>query len=164
MSDIVKTIYALYAISDDDCAKIHAISLNQESLQEILVSQVSTQFKEMVKFEIKPISVYLLVKLLKPDETTKKMLNPFGTSHNLTLMLANSIKVDKFKNKIFAFNKITTKDCIQCLVLVAHDDDSFSDKYKEHLEYVKSQKMFKENMSELPIDLDVYYDEGILNA
>lgn len=37
-----KTIYALYAIPEDDCATIHAISFSKDSLQYILEELVPT--------------------------------------------------------------------------------------------------------------------------
>ena len=42
MDNLIKSndIYALYAIPDDDSATVHAISLNKESLQDILETQV----------------------------------------------------------------------------------------------------------------------------
>lgn len=167
MSDLIKIIYALYAIPQDDYATVHAISLNQESLQEILDTKVSNKYKEMVKFEIKPIDFYLLFKfkeIIGKQETTHALLRPFGNEKNLSLMKQSAIKLDAFNNKIFAFNKITTNDITQCLVVVAHDSDSSSDEYKEHLKYIKSKKIFENEISDNPIAVNTYYDEGILNA
>jgi hypothetical protein len=167
MSELIKTIYALYAIPEDDYATVHAISLNQESLQEILDTKVSNKYKEMVKFEIKPIDFYLLIKfkeIIGNQNLAQLVFRPFGNEKNLSLMKQSAINLDSFKNKIFAFNKITTNDITQCLVVVAHDSDGSSDEYKEHLKYIKSQKIFENEISENPIAVNIYYDEGILNA
>lgn len=163
MSQLVKTIYGLYAVPEGDYETIHSISLNQEKLQEIINTKIPDEIKEIVKFQIKPIKIYLLIKLLNNPETNK-FFKIFGTSKNLILMLANSIKVDTFKNKIFAFNRIITNDCTQCLVAIVNDTDSSSEEYQEHLKYVKSQKLFENNISDNPIDFDVYYDESIMNV
>lgn len=167
MSEFIKTIYALYAIPDDDYATVHAISLNQENLQEILDWEVPSEFKEVVKFEIKPIDIYLLIKFketIDNQNLVSALFSPFGNEKNLSLMKQRSIRLDAFKNKIFAFNKITTNDITQCIVAVAHDSDGSSDEYKKHLEYIKTQKIFNNSISNNSIEFDIFYDEGILNA
>jgi len=167
MTDFVTTIYALYAIPEDDYATVHAISLNQESLQEILYDLVPNEFKEMVKFEIKPIDFYLLInfkEIVESKNLASAFLTPFGNEKKLSLMKQSGIRLEAYKNKIFAFNKITTNDIKECIVAVAHNADSCSDEYKEHLKYIKSQKIFKNEISNNPIHLNVFYDEGIINA
>jgi hypothetical protein len=160
-------IYALYAIPDDDFATVQAVSTNKEILQEIFDSQVPEEDTEIVNFEIAPIDIYLLAKIKEikgNQEKANAFFKMFGTEKNLSLMKVQTINLETFKNKIFAFNKITTNDVKQCLVAVAHDADSDSNEYKEHLEFVKTQKLFKNDISFKAIDFDVYYDEGIINA
>lgn len=155
MSQLVNTIYGLYTVPDGDYATVHSISVNKEKLEEIAENQIPNEIKKIVKFEIKPIRVYSFVTLLN---------NPFGLPKSYNLMLANSIDLDTFKNKIFAFNKITSFDCEQCLVAIAYNADSSSDEYQEHLKFVKNLKLFDNNISENPINFDVFYDEGIMNV
>lgn len=167
MSQLVRTIYALYAIPEDDYASVHAISLNKENLEEIIETKIPNEIKEIIKFEIQPIDFYLLVKLkenIGNQNTVSSILKPFGNEKNLCLMKQHSIRPDAYKNKIFAFNKITTNGITQCLVAVAHDSDAYSDEYREHLEYIKSQKIFQNEISDNPININVYYNEGILNT
>lgn len=155
MSLPVNTIYGLYAITNCDYEKVHSISLNKEKLEEIMNTQITNEIKKKVKFEIKPIRIYLLVALLD---------NPFGLPISYNLVLANSINVETFKNKIFAFNKCTTYNCTQCLVAIAHNEDSTSDEYQEYLKFIKNKKIFYNNISENSINFDIYYDEGISNV
>lgn len=163
MSEIVNTIYGLYANSGNDYTTVHSISLSEEKLKEIIDTEIPNEIKEIVKFEIKPIKVYLLTKLIE-KKNEKIKFSDFDPSKNLILTLVNSIKINNFKNKIFAFNKITTENCIQCLVAIAHDFDASSYEYQEHLKFVKRQKLFDNNISFSPIKFDIYYDEGILNV
>jgi hypothetical protein len=153
-----------------DYETVHAISFNKENLENILDTRVPKEYKEMAKYVIKPINVVSLIKLLKNEYTSevtgkKFRLNAFGTNNDLLLMHTFKAKVNEFKNKMFAFNeKLKNGEYLQSIIIIAHDADYDSIIYKEHLEYVKKQKIFKNNISDNPIEFDVYYDEGIINA
>lgn len=157
-------VYAIYGIPEDDCETIHAISLNKESLQDILETQVPEEFKQMIKFEIKPIEVFMLTKFIDPDEKAQKIFNCFGTNKNLSLMPINGFTPGTFNNKMFGFNKELKKGYyIQSILLITHNSAHDSDIYKEHLKNIREESIFKNNISDKPINFDIYYDEGIMN-
>lgn len=166
MGDLVKSdnIYALYAIPPDDFSTVHAISLNREILQDILENQVLEEYKQMVQFEIKPIQVFLCGKLINPDKNTTQIFGGFGTNKDLILMPTTMLNPNTFTNKMFGFNtQIKNGDYIQSILLIAHDSAYDSDVYQEHINYIKEQTIFKNNLSREPIQFDTYYDESIMN-
>jgi hypothetical protein len=157
-------IFALYAEPEGDCGTIHAISLNKDTLNDILNNQVPEEYKQMVKFVIKPIQVYLLIKFIE-IEKANKIFKCFGTNKDLTLMPSSQVNINTFKNKMFGFNKkINNGDYIQSILIISNDNNYESEEYKKHLEYVKEQDMFKNEISENQIMFDTYYDESIMNA
>lgn len=166
MNQLTKSeqLYALYAIPEDDCSSIHGISLNKEKLQEILETQVSEEYKHIVTFEITAIPTFILTKLINPTATITKVLNLFGTNNDLSLMKTEMFNLQTYKNKIFGFNKkLLNGNYIESLIIIAHDSEYGSDAYTQHLNYINEQYMFKNKISTNPIDLDIYYDEDILN-
>jgi hypothetical protein len=159
------SLFALYAIPDSDCETVHAISFNRQSLQDILENKVPEEYKEIVTFKIKPIQVFLLTRLIKPNDEMQNIFNCFGTNKDLSIMPTTMINLKTFTNKIFGFNKLVTNDnYLQSLLLIPHDSKYDSDEYKEHLKYIREQHIFKNNISENPLNLDVFYDESILNV
>ena len=167
MENLIKSndVYALYAIPEDDYATVQAISLNKESLQNILETQVPEEYKQMVKFEIKPIQVFALTKFIDPSDKVQKTFGCFGTNKDLSLMPITMVKFITFTNKMFAFNKeLKNGDYTQSILLIAHDSAHDSDEYKEHLKYIREESIFKNEVSDKPINFDIYYDEGIMNV
>jgi hypothetical protein len=167
MDKLIKSsdVYALYAIPEDDYSTILAISLNKESLQDILENQVTEEDKKILKFEIKSFPIFLITKLINPNEKVQKMFGCFGTNKDLSMMPITSVKFITFTNKMFGFNKkLSNGDYIESVLLIAHDSAHDSDEYKEHLKYIREDAIFKNNVSENPINFDIYYDEGMMNA
>ena len=107
----------------------------------------------------------MLTKFKNPDEKIAKMFGCFGTNKDLSLMPTTMVKFSTFINKMFAFNKsMNNGDYMQSILLIAHDSAHDSDMYQEHLKYIKEQPIFKDNISDLVINFDVYYDESIMNV
>lgn len=132
-------IYSLISI-DKSCRQsqyINAISYSREII-EGMIKNIHPDDLELADFIIKENTpVYFLMPL------------------NGKILLATSLdKVDFNKDRLYAFNKITTSAVDNVLLDISGFD----------IEILRTLNIFKDDLSENIIHFDTYYEEGIMNA
>jgi len=124
----MNNIYSLVSINENEY--IQAISYDKRKLENILQSDQLANF--VIKDNTQIYKLYFI------NELGKMLLIPKKDKKNI--------------NKLYGFNKISTKGCENILL-------DLSD-----VKYEEVKKIFEFNLSSNEILFDVYYDEGIMNA
>jgi len=148
----------LYATFDgEDYDTLHAISQNQESLNQIL-DDMDEEMRQMATWIIHEVDIHFVVdkNLFKDvpiiDSTGKK----FYAGSMLTQNIDSYVEPELLNHHLYAFNKIRKqlgkeRMVLQSLVIIEDE---------EHKEYVH----FQNGLSSVVIQQNVFYDEGVMNA
>jgi hypothetical protein len=134
----MSNIYSLVSIDKEcpECQHVHSISYSREILED-MTKNIHPNELTLADFIIKEnMSVYFLTKL--------------NNKFFLTKTLSKKIN----KDKLYAFNKITTYNVENCIL----DISGFK------IEELKDLNTFKDIISNNIIQFDTYYEEGIMNA
>ncbi len=138
-------IYALFASSEDGCDEsVHSISEHIEILQGIL-DQMDPELKNMAEWNIKEIEIYFVVK--------KEV---FGVA---ILGKYNFCDSNKYEKHFFAFNQQQKNGNVQQVLFHCENLSLSGDDYEKLY-----PKFFRNGISSNRIQLDTFYDEGIMNA
>jgi len=128
--------------TEPDCKDdkyIHAFSFDKDILIDMINKNIKDEDKHL--YSIEPVKIYSLLEII-----IKKT--------NETSVLLHRIDDDfPFKNifeDIYGFNKITSNDCEQVLLVTN----------KNHI----TPTIKNNGISANPIHIDTFYEEGILNA
>jgi len=132
-------IFALVSIDKKcrECQYVNAISYSRELLEDMIKNIHPDDFL-LADFIIEEnIPVYFFMPL------------------NGKILLATSLdKVDFKKDRLYAFNKITTNAVDNVLLDISGFD----------IENLRTLHIFKDDLSTNVIHFDTYYEEGIMNA
>ena len=124
-----------------------AVSRSQNILEQMIVENHLREETDCV-VKIEPISMYVVSKRKEGIILLKKTDEPIET------------------NKLYAMNHVFRYPVIhQVLLKISHEAEESSVEYQEFCKELRKHPMFIENdFSTNPIELDRYYEEGILNA
>lgn len=140
-------MYGLYSHVEGDEEIVHAISDNISDLQPIL-DQIDHEMKEMAEWNMKEIEIFFIV---------KKDL--FG----FPLLIKGSLEQfdeNMGNNKhFFAFNHENKDGTISQVLFHCGNTDLSGDDYEKLY-----RKFFRNGISSNLIQLNEFYDEGIMNA
>lgn len=119
------------------CQYVQAVSYSKELLED-MIKNIHPDDLLLADFTIKEnIPIYFLMPL------------------NGKFLLATSLgKLDFNKDRLYAFNKITTNAVDNVLLDISGFD----------VENLRTLHIFKDDLSENIIHLDTYYEEGIINT
>jgi hypothetical protein len=167
-----QNIYGLFSNDkedvDNECPILHAISINKETIKNILQTCVDPSYFEYANFEIKIVKMHLVSTLLIrfDSELTKKKHSIFyGESNNIFIGKSLTCNEDIMTGKLYCCNLRTiTGGYEQAILNFVHNSKSDSVDYKEYIENIRKEKMFSGGLSENSIEFDTYYDEGLMNV
>lgn len=132
-------IYGIVSIDNScECSQyVQAVSYSKELLED-MIKNIHPDDLLLADFTIKEnIPIYFLMPL------------------NGKIHLATSLgKLDFNKDRLYAFNKITTNAVDNVLLDISGFD----------VENLRTLHIFKDDLSENIIHLDTYYEEGIINT
>ena len=137
---------------------LHAVSPNRHILEN-LIDNIDSEYKRRSLSEIKPICVYGIIRIIAPvpqNEMLTKIKLYHGEKRDLLLMYTQVLSMADIHGKLFGF-QLGTK---QTIVNVMNDAPYDSDEYKNHLSEIR--KTF--DLSDDYIEMDKYYDEGVMNV
>ena len=136
-----------------------AVSLDRSKLEQMM---------QGVSFHcvILPIKLYVLYTIAGDVQEAEQFLE--RPLHNSQLMMElGMVEPSALKGKIFGYQRTTRSktdatltDVLQTLLYVSNDHPYDSDEYRAYAETIKANY----DLSLVPIDLDTYYDEGVMNA
>jgi len=163
-----ENIYGLFSYDkeDDSCPILHAISINEETIKNILDKYVNPEFFKYADFKLHKIKMFSVAKLIftSPNELFKK-IQLAGESKNIMIMKSTMAKKEALDGKIYGFNMPQKYGGYQQVIMgFWHGSDKDSSEFKEFINNIKKEKIFDDGLSENPIEFDVYYDDGIMNA
>lgn len=163
-----ENIYGLFSYNKEDhsCPILHAISINEETIKNILDKYVNPEFFKYADFKIQKIKMFSVATLIftSPNDIFKNM-QLLGESQNIMILKSSMAKKKVLDGKIYGFNMPTKSGGYEQVIMgFWHDSDKESLKFKEYINNIKKEKIFDDGLSENPIEFDVYYDDGLMNA
>jgi len=139
----------------------HMVSTNIDLLNQ----QYKKQEKRFsnVNFIINELQLWQCSKIIE----SSSIFNLNGKNKDLLFVKIDYCGSDtkKMKGKIFAWNKNNNTINTDTLILLCNDHSYDSLEYKQHLDKLRTEKYFLDHMlSTNPLEFNVFYEEGIMNA
>ncbi len=167
-----QNIYGLFSNDKEDVDNeypiLHAISVNKETIENMLKTCVDPSYFEYANFEIRTIKMHLVTTLairFDSEFTKKKHRMFYGESNNIMIGKTLFSHKEIMSGKLYCCNLPTeTGGYEQAVLNFVHNSESESIDYKEYIENIRKEKMFSGGLSENSIEFDTYYDEGLMNV
>lgn len=136
---------------------VYAFSFDRRILEQMIIDNFTEE--EQYNYSIKSIVIYTYISLENNDESTKIKLNKLFNSKNARGMFMRQLDYNHIEFPLYGYYRNCEKEkdregnigVKQQQVILSIDD-----KYK---------KLIKNNLiSENPINIDTFYEEGIMNS
>ena len=159
-------ILGLFSIdkTDDSCPILHAISLDNDILENMLKINVSKEDTEYAFFKIRPIKMFSVIKLLDPSKMAK-FIKLQGDKKDMFITTPICIKKFLFDKKTFGLNIQTkNKGYEQAIIVFLYGSDHAEEEFNNYIKEIHNESIFKDNISKNSIMFDTYYYNGLMNA